>query len=62
MHWYNSQQHVSNAFDTVSFLEISEAIIGVYKNVVKKIFITKFIILKNEKELKYSSCHRGQLK
>ena len=49
MHWYNSQQHVSNAFDTVSFLEISEAIIGVYKNVVKKIFITKFIILKNEK-------------
>lgn len=62
MNWYNSQQHVSNAFDTVSFLEISEAIIGVYKNVVKKIFITKFIILKNEKQLKYSSCHRGQLK
>ena len=62
MNWYNSQQHVSNAFDTVSFLEISEAIIGVYKNVVKKIFITKFIILKNEKQLQYSSCHRGQLK
>lgn len=70
MNWYNSQQRVSNAFDTVSFLEISEAIIGVFKNVVKKIFITEFIILKmknemqlkNEKQLKNSSCHRGQLK
>lgn len=54
MNWYNSQQRVSNAFDTVSFLEISEAIIGVFKNVVKKIFITEFIILKmkNEMQLK----------
>lgn len=56
MNWYNSQQRVSNAFDTVSFLEISEAIIGVFKNV-KKIFITEFIILKmkNEMQLKMKS-------
>ena len=45
MHWYNSQQHVSNAFDTVSFLEISEAIIGVYKNVVVHQFTNKIIQL-----------------
>ena len=62
VNWYNLQQHVSNAFDSASFLEISEIITGVYKNLGKNFFITEFIILKNEKQLKYSSCHRGQLK